>query len=296
MSIRTKISAALALVAGLWLGGCGGGERTPFAVETDDGGFRQGQQLVRQGRDAEALTTFLKVIERRGEQSSAESHLEAGLIYLRHIKDPIEAIHHFRKYLELQPNAKQAVQVRGLIDTARREYARTLPGRPLESQVTGINLADRVKDLERENDDLKSEIAGLRALAPAPSLRVSRTTIDFAEPTSAAPAAASPPPAQIHLDMAEPPREPVVSTPPVSRPSLITPAPSPKSAPAKSAAGKATAGKSSAGRKHTVSPGDTLYNIAKKYGVKMEEIVAANRDQLPSVASPLRRGAELRIP
>jgi tetratricopeptide (TPR) repeat protein len=289
MTVRSKISAALAIVAVLWLGGCGGGERTVSAVETDDSGFRQGQQLVRQGRDAEALTTFLRVIERRGEQSSAESHLEAGLIYLRHSKDPIEAIHHFRKYLELQPNAKQAVQVRGLIDTARREYARTLPGRPLESQVTGINLADRVKDLERENDDLKSEIAGLRALAPSPALRVSRATIDSSEPPPVTPTVPLAAPVQIRLPVAEPERAPLI--PPQPRPVLITPPPASKSTPVRPAATKA-----SASRRHTVAPGDTLYNIAKKYGVKMEDIVAANRDQLPSVASPLRKGAELRIP
>ena len=127
MTFRPKLAASL-LSAVLWLlAGCGGGEKLPFSTETDEPGYRSGQQSVKQGRDAEALSAFLKVIEKRGEQSAAESHLEAGLIYLRHIKDPLEAIHHFRKYLALQPNAKQAPNVRGLVDTARREYARTLP-------------------------------------------------------------------------------------------------------------------------------------------------------------------------
>lgn len=295
MTVRTKISAALALAALLCAAGCGGGERAPVAVETDDGGFRQGQQLVRQGRDAEALTTFLKVIERRGEQSAAESHLEAGLIYLRHSKDPVEAIHHFRKYLELQPNAKQAAQVRGLIDTARREYARTLPGRPLESQVTGIDQADRVKSLERELEDLRSENAALRSLAPAPSTRITRTTIDLSEPPPAVATAEPPATALIRIRVPEPERAPVI-TPPPSKPTQIAPTPTRPSQSTSTSSGRPGATKAAAGRKHTVAPGDTLYNIAKKYGVKMEDIVAANRDQLPSVASPLRKGAELKIP
>ena len=82
----------------------------------------------------------------------------------------------------------------------------------------------------------------------------------------------------IRLNVGEPDRTPVITAPP--KPALFAPAL--PSAPS--------------GRKHTVAPGDTLYHLAKKYGVKMEDIVAANRDVLPSVATPLRRGAELKIP
>jgi LysM repeat protein len=295
MTVRSQISAALAIVALLGAAGCGG-ERAPVAIETDDSGFRQGQQLVRQGRNAEALTTFLKVIERRGEQASAESHLEAGLIYLHHSRDPVEAIHHFRKYLELQPNARQAKEVRGQIEKARLDYARTLPGRPLESQVTGIDQSDRIKSLERELEDLRSENAALRSLASPPSTRTSRTTIDLSEPP---PVVATPtqPAANelIRVRVSEPERVPEIALPPPKQ-NLIS-APPPKSAPSMSGSPvRPSATKAPSGRRHTVAPGDTLYNIAKKYGVKMEDIVAVNRDQLPSVASPLRRGAELKIP
>lgn len=300
MTVRPKL-AAIFLTAVLWLlAGCGGGEKLPFSAETDEPGYRSGQQLVKQGRDAEALSAFLKVIAKRGEQSAPESHLEAGLIYLRHIKDPLEAIHHFRKYLELQPNAKQAPNVRGLVDTARREYARTLPAHPMESQMVGLDQLEQIRQLQREVDDLRAENTALRSLAPAPLTRASRVTIDAGDSTLSAPPASSRTPAisfspsQSAAPPAAPAGEvtPIMSPPP--KPALFAPQSGVRaSAPP---AGRTSAQPATGGKRYTVARGDTLYAIARKFGVKVEDIAAANREAIPSVNTPLRTGAELRIP
>lgn len=301
MTVRPKLAATF-LLAALWLlAGCGAGDKLPFSAEADEPGYRSGQQLVKQGRDAEALSAFLRVIEKRGEQSAPESHLEAGLIYLRHIKDPLEAIHHFRKYLELQPNAKQAPNVRGLVDTARREYARTLPAHPMESQMVGLDQLEQIRQLQREVDDLRAENTALRSLAPAPLTRASRTTVDSGDPVAlavppgsrtpsisfAAPPTASPAPAaEETVTLLSPPPKPVVSAPPVVRGGTGAAAPG----------GRSSTAAGGAGRRYTVARGDTLYSIARKFGVKVEDIAAANRAAIPSVSTPLRTGAEIRIP
>ena len=274
MTLRRQSAVLLALAA-LWLGaGCGGGDRTVFSAETDDSSYRQGQQLKAQGRYSEALSSFLRVIERRGEQASAESHLEAGLIYLNHIKDPIEAIHQFRKYLELQPNAKQAPYVRGQVDVAKREFARTLPAHPLEDQSIRFEMQDQVDRLQRENEELRAELQTLPGAAPASLLHVTRS--------SAAPAAMDTSPITLApLPAGTAPAAPLAIAPSGPRP-LFTPAP---------AAG--------GGRTHTVAPGDTLYGIAKKYygsGAKVEEIFNANRDVMRDKNTLPRVGTELKIP
>ncbi len=291
MTVRPTTANLLATAALLFSAGCGGGESLAFTTETDDPYYRQGQQLVRQGRDAEALSAFLKVIEKRGEQASAESHLEAGLICLNHIKDPIEAIHHFRKYLELQPNAKQAPNVRGLIDTAKREFARTLPAHPLESQMVGVDQTEQLRQLQRENDELRGELASQRTAPPPQFFRTSRASIEANETPAATTFAGGIPlitPAPV--PSRAPNDEPIIAAAPPTAP-LYTP---PHSAPA----GKRAAVPSPAAgaRKHTIAPGDTLYNISRKYGVKIEAIAAANRDALPSLSAPLRVGTELKIP
>src|SRR5688572_33001454 len=135
MTVRRTFSVVIALLAVLAGGGCGDRDGAPLPAETDEPFYVQGKQLMRQGRNPEALTSFLKVIDRRGERGAAESHLEAGTIYLKHTKDPVEAYHHFRKYLDLQPNSKEAAGVRGMVEAAKREVARTLAARPLDDQA-----------------------------------------------------------------------------------------------------------------------------------------------------------------
>ncbi len=176
MRNRLNIPAFLALAAMLLAAGCDRGDTLSLSSETDEPLYRQGQQLSKQGRNQEALNAYLKVIAKRDE-TAPESHLEVGLILLRHVKDPIAAIYHFRKYLELQPNSRQAVYVRGLIDTSKREFARTLPATPLESQADQLEKQDQIDRLLRENDQLKAEIASLRGGVATPPIR-SRATLE----------------------------------------------------------------------------------------------------------------------
>ena len=128
MTIRSLLPGLAALLALAAAAGCGG-DAPSLSSELDDSSYRYGQQLEHQGNWDEALTAYLKVIDRRGD-GAPESNLNAGLIYLNHIRDPISAIYHFRRYLELEPNSKQAVFVKGMIDSAKREFARSLPGQP----------------------------------------------------------------------------------------------------------------------------------------------------------------------
>ncbi len=166
-------------------------------VETEEPAFRRGKQLQREGRRQEALSAFLSVIEKR-RGNAPESHLEAGELFRTHIQDPIAAIHHYRKFLELSPNSRQAPQVRQLIETATKDFARTLPAQPVESQVDRLDLLDTIERLRRENDDLKRELANARqerdrlaarTTAPAPS----GTTTQSAARPAGRPAATTPP-------------------------------------------------------------------------------------------------------
>jgi tetratricopeptide (TPR) repeat protein len=285
MHSRSIILGSAALLA-LALGpGCGG-DSASLSSEMDDSNYRDGQQMEHQGRWDEALSDYLKVIDRRGD-SAPESNLDAGLIYLNHIKDPVFAIYHFRKYLELEPNSKQAVYVRGLIDAAKREFARALPGQPLESETEHMGMEEQVARLQRENNELKAENAALRAGAPVPVVHSSAIDIS-----------SIPSPASAAQDSAQPARASAspISLAPVERAdkdegSAIAEAPQeePPSRPA------APAGV----RHHTVARGDTLFSLSQKYygsRSKWRDIYAENRDLLPTEKSPLKIGWELKIP
>ena len=286
MHTRSMISGSLALLA-LALGpGCGG-EGGSLSSEMDDSYYRDGQQMERQGRWDEALSAYLKVIDRRGD-AAPESNLDAGLIYLNHIKDPIFAIYHFRKDLELEPNSKQAVYVRGLIDAAKREFARALPGQPLESQTEHMGVEAQLERLQRENDELKAENAALRAGVPVPTVHSSAIDITALPSPQSLADAPAPAPAK------DQPDSPISLAPADAgdRPALSDqPQAQDPTRPAKPAA--------AAGRHHTVSRGDTLFSLAQRYygsRSRWRDIYTANRDVLQSEKTPLKIGMDLKIP
>ncbi len=283
-SLLLGSAALLALAAGP---GCGG-DTTSLSSEVDDSSYRDGQQMERQGRWDEALAAYLKVIDRRGD-SAPESNLDAGLIYLNHIKDPIYAIYYFRRYLELEPNSKQAVYVKGLIDAAKREFALALPGQPTAGQADHQGTEDLLGQMQRENDELKAENAALRAGAPVPVLHSSAIDIASITPPRA-PAQDAPEPSSSASPISLAPAEQGGG----STTSAISDAPQ-EDAPARPAPPASSAG----ARHHTVARGDTLFSLSQKYygtRSKWRDIYAANRDLLPSEKSPLKIGTDLKIP
>lgn len=240
----------------------------PFASEVDEPHFRRGSQLLKAGRTQEALAAFLKVIEKRG-GDAPESHLEVGLLYLQNVKDPIAAIYHFRKFLELRPNSPQADLVRQRVETATKEFARTLPAQPLEGQLQRIELMDLVENLKAENFQLKDEISRLRGLPPSSRPLVAGDTGGRnANATAAEPDA-------------------LPATP-------VTPLGPPRIAPATQPAPQ----QPGAVRLHVVQQGDTLYRLSTQYygaGRRWREIYEANRDVMRS-ETDLRIGMTLKIP
>lgn len=282
----------------LLLAGCSDGDRVKTAAEIDEPAYREGQALLKSGRRQEALTSFLKVIDKRGEDAP-ESHLEIGLLYAQHINDPLSAIYHFKKYLALRPNSAQAPLIRQRIDAATREFARTLPAQPLENQLQRVDLVAAMDKLKQENEALKQELADLKAGRGSSFVAASEPA-----PVSAAPAptTAGPAPAfNFNVDtipsvrtrptVVTPVRPPPAATTP-ARPAVTPPAKAPASTPA------SVTPPASANRRHTVQPGDTLSKISQQYygnRTRVNDILAANRSVLRSPAE-LKPGMVLRIP
>ncbi len=331
MSARLTFAGFLTLAALLLGAGCGGNDSSTFSAEADDPLYQQGQLLKKQGRNSEALATFIKVIEKRGEQASPESHLEVGIIYFQHTKDPIEAIHYFRKYLDLEPNSQQAPLVRQRVDLARRELFRTMPGRPSDDQGvrTGLGGQDVIDRLMRQVDDLQAENDRLRGVTTGANYgRTTRSTLDV--PTVAQTSVPVITPDQSpSRGVVSPVFSPLSGMPPTSGAQVVTPASRSISTPVNltpaqqrnAGAGGATnyapvpqpttaggrgvavaptrpgATAPTAGKRHTIAQGETLYALTRKYGVTVEAILAVNRDVLPSgMNSKLSPGMVLKIP
>ena len=89
-----------------------------------------------------------------------KSHLEVGRLYLnlKSRKDPVAAIYHFRRFLFLEPQSKEAPKVKQLIVSAEKEIIRNLPGKPYAGYLNGLALQEENLKLRREIADLKARI------------------------------------------------------------------------------------------------------------------------------------------
>jgi hypothetical protein len=297
-------------VIALWLvAGCGGGGDTITPDEASDPLYQEAKDLQKQGRNAEALNDFLKVIDRRGENGAPESHIDAAFLYMTWAHDPVEAYHHYSKYLQLRPTGTQSDMVRGQRDAAMREIARILHV-PSGDQAISVDASDEVTRLKRQIQDLEAENRMLRnggagTVAPAPSTPVialdesaangggtdSRPSLPAqnAEPTFMR-GFGAPPPA------ATPRTGPAV---PASQPSVATNEPRSTAAPTRPATQRPAP--PTGGRTHTVSTSDkSLWNIARRYypsvnNARVQAIYEANRNVMRS-PNDLRPGMVLRIP
>jgi LysM repeat protein len=289
--------------------GCGDSERFSYATEADEPNYREGTSLLKAGRRQEALTAFLKVIDKRRDDAP-ESHLEVGLLYAQHINDPLSAIYHFRKYLALRPNSPQAPLVRQRIDAAIRDFARTLPAQPLESnQVQRVDLVATLDRLKQENEALKQQLADARANRGLPTLAAPETVVSSPAPAGGEPLSFSVDASQAVQTVKT---RPAPATPerPVTTPTVRVPPPptvrttTPPATPAATrpaaptSAARATTPPAPAVRRHTIRPGDTLSKLAQQYynnRAKWRDIYTANRDVMKN-ETDLRTGMVLKIP
>lgn len=265
---------ALTLLALGLLAGCSPEGASPLDEE-EEPQYRRGQAMLRQGREDEALKAFLNVIDKR--RDAPESHFQAAELYLGHIEDPVEAIHHYRRYLEVRPSSARAGIAEQRIETAMKHFARELPAEIFRSDLDRLDLNDLVEKQRSEINGLKEDLATAREDA-------SRLRNEVAALRGKLEAMA-----QVIQGSA---LDPELSRRILNAEGRETRTPAAWVAPDTGSGGNESE------RQYEVVPGDTLSSISRKlYGEsgRWMDIYQANRDQLSSPRD-LRVGQILRIP
>ncbi len=263
----------------LLLTGCGQSGRIEVVNETEEPTYRRADQCMREKRMDEALSAYLKVIDKRMRANSdaPESHLAVGQLYLQHVQDPIAAIHHLKEYQRLKPSSPQAEKVEAMILTAKKNFAAVLPGQPYTESIDRIDLMDLIKQLREENIRLKNQLA----LANQRLKAAGQTTVQA--PTGA----------DKHDD-------PDFHTPPTAKGNKTTARNQPSTSTTSQPQSSATTNinKPQTAGTCTVEKGDSLYSISKRVygtGSHWRKIFDANRDQLPTQQA-LKPGMVLKVP
>src|ERR1035438_840675 len=91
----------------------------------------------------------------------AKAHLELGLLSDDKLGDPIAAIYHYRRYLELRPDSEKRKLVEDFIERAKLSLAAKLPQSPVVDPGELTRLQNDKAALLQENAMLRSRVAEL---------------------------------------------------------------------------------------------------------------------------------------
>jgi len=242
------------LAAGVTLNGCSSSDQSQLDEEKEPH-FVLGKGRVHAMDYEGAVEAFEQSLEANPHSSAA--HFELGCLYDEKVPDPAAAIFHYGQYLKLCPNADNAEVIRQRIYRCKQQLAADvlpLPSAPAAQQ--------QLERLAEQNRQLQDEVNKWRAYY-ASQLAAAKTNPPTADNTAAQTAPA---------------------------PTAQTASAQPGGANASRPANPATSARP---RTHTVVAGETAASIARKYGVKLSALIAANPDMNPS---RIRVGQVLNIP
>jgi LysM repeat protein len=228
--------ASLILLTSLALSGC-----VPSGPreEEKEPHFLAGRGRVNTMDFKGAIESFEKALEVN--PKSAQAHFELGWLFDQKEPDPAAAIYHYECFLRLAPNSGKEEMVKTRILTCKQQLAQTV------SLAPGMEKQQRdLEQLVEENKRLREEIEKWRVYA----LRLQSATN---QPGTAAPGT--------RMAQASASGQTAIGGAAVSD---LT------------SASRSQATSPAGGRAHTVKAGETPSLIARKYGVKLDALMAAN--------------------
>jgi tetratricopeptide (TPR) repeat protein len=81
----------------------------------------EAETKAREGDYARAINLYEAALD--GSPNSAEVHYQLALIYDDKMNDPLNALHHFKRFLALDPTSKRAQEVKGVYEARRVDVA-----------------------------------------------------------------------------------------------------------------------------------------------------------------------------
>ena len=141
---RTFINVAvLACLSGV-LAAC---DKSPFDTRTERSLDQAEQKQAAQDYRG-AVNSYEAALD--GTARSADVHFRIGLIYSDKLNDPVGAVHHFRRYLEILPSGPHAREAKADLDRLELTLATTLAGGTLISHTEAAKLKADNKDLQAQ--------------------------------------------------------------------------------------------------------------------------------------------------
>ncbi len=150
-----------ALVGVLVVVGCGPSsfssrdeaERSPYCLKA--------RKAVEQRDFERAVELYQKALVVNPEL--ADAHMELGLLYEDKRKDPIAAIYHYRRYVELRPHSSKTQVVQDFIERAKVTLLTSLPQSAMLDADVNARMQEEKTNLAQENAMLRARVTELEA-------------------------------------------------------------------------------------------------------------------------------------
>lgn len=146
----------LALVFAFSLVGCDERDARREALETGD-------KRAKAGAPKEAINAYESALD--GTAKSADIHYKIAVLYDDKLKETVNAIHHYDRYLDLVPTGGRAKDAR----TAKSECEKRLQ---LKMEKDGFMTVGEAARLRNENESLRKIIADLKNPKPPPPSKI----------------------------------------------------------------------------------------------------------------------------
>lgn len=156
LDVRLQKTFATAIVLGLaWsIGGCDGMITSRQAQVIKDA-----ESKTADGNYLRAITLYESALD--GSAKSAEIHYRLALLYDDKMRDPLNALHHFKRYLTLAPSGPHASEVKNFMKKDELELGTSLSGDSVVSRAEAARLKNENLTLRKELEEQRARISGV---------------------------------------------------------------------------------------------------------------------------------------
>lgn len=228
----------------------------------DDPDFVRGKNRLARKDIAGSILSFEKAIANNPANDLA--HFELALIFYSPSSedhtDYVAACYHFQRHILLKPDSKHANNIIGMIKVCKKEIAKDIAMAPIPlSEINAIHtLRTKLAKADADNANLKTQVEAMRN-------RLNQRGDEIVNTAGAKP---------VGLPLAQ------------STSSLP---------PSLSAAGSSPLPAASGRRVHKLKPRESLYSVAREYGIPFAQLKAAN-PRLARNPRDLKPGVTVNIP
>jgi LysM repeat protein len=151
--LQRIFATALGLGLALSVGGC---DRmiAPHNAQV----IKDAESKSADGNYLRAITLYESALD--GSAKSADIHYRLALLYDDKMHDPLNALHHFKRYLTLAPSGPHANEVKNFMKKDELELGTSLSGDSVVSRAEAARLKNENLTLRKELEDQRARLHG----------------------------------------------------------------------------------------------------------------------------------------